>query len=742
MPLPFKWLLTFVIIVAPLTTSASKDFPVPDGIKPNVNFWIKIYSSVSSNSGLIHDNESMQVIYNKITFKKNSSRKSRRRQARKAVKYYQKTLRKLATGQRKNLSRDEQNILSKWPSANSNTLKKAAKNVRFQLGQADRFEKGLIRSGTYLTYIRNVFNSMGLPTKLATLPHVESSFNPKAYSHVGAAGLWQFTRSTGKRFMRVDHVVDERLDPYKATIAAAQLLQFNYNVTKSWPTAITAYNHGVSGMRRAITQLKTDNIATIVKHYNGRTFGFASRNFYSEFIAAEYVSRHANRFFGRLKRNKPSRDLQLVIPDYIAVKTIQKSIGISTQTLKLKNPDLRYAIWNGTKLIPKGFKLRIPRTKHYIKMRAAIAKIPSSKRSSKQKPDRYYKIRRGDSLSKIAAYYRVKVRDLVAMNGLRSRHRIRIGQTLRLPIKSAKKQKFYVAVSKKHQQNKISLSSKILNRDFYIVKRGDSISQIANDFKMTEKELMSLNNIKNRHQLSIGKSLKVIQEKPPTRLIAHNNKPIAINPTKLKATQPAPLEIKQIKPINNVKPIKQPVVALAEETENLIELDFTKKENKSKIVLLEATENESNSEPSKLLADPTNYSVLNKNSVIIQEGETLGHYADWLAIKTQRLRQINNMKFRQPVIVSRKIKLSFTNRSIAQFEKKRLTFHQNIQSKYFEKYKITETKKHIARRGESLWVLSNKYQLPIWLIRQYNHDTNFQLVKQGLLINIPAIVKR
>ena len=100
------------------------------------------------------------------------------------------------------------------------------------------------------------------------------------------------------------------------------------------------------------------------------------------------------------------------------------------------------------------------------------------------------------------------------------------------------------------------------------------------------------------------------------------------------------------------------------------------------------------------------------------------------------------MKFRQPVIVSRKIKLSFTNRSIAQFEKKRLTFHQNIQSKYFEKYKITETKKHIARRGESLWVLSNKYQLPIWLIRQYNHDTNFQLVKQGLLINIPAIVKR
>ena len=87
-------------------------------------------------------------------------------------------------------------------------------------------------------------SSEGVPRELVALPHVESSFNPRAYSHVGAAGLWQFMRSTGRRYMRVDDVVDERMDPHKASVAAARLLGFNYRQIDSWPLAITAYNHG------------------------------------------------------------------------------------------------------------------------------------------------------------------------------------------------------------------------------------------------------------------------------------------------------------------------------------------------------------------------------------------------------------------------------------------------------------------------------------------------------------------
>ena len=106
------------------------------------------------------------------------------------------------------------------------------------------------------------------------LPHVESSFNAAAYSKVGAAGLWQFMRSTGRRYMRVDDAVDERLDPYRSTEAAAQLLAYNYRVLGSWPLALTAYNHGAAGMRRAEgNPCGTDDYVKI-----NRTYSAAARS--------------------------------------------------------------------------------------------------------------------------------------------------------------------------------------------------------------------------------------------------------------------------------------------------------------------------------------------------------------------------------------------------------------------------------------------------------------------------------
>ena len=161
--------------------------------------------------------------------------------------------------------------------------------MRFQLGQADRFRAGLIRAGAWEDYIRQTLTDMDLPVELVALPHVESSYNPLAYSRVGAAGMWQLTRSTGRRYLRVDSVVDERLDPFRATVAAARLLEHNHDVTGTWPLAITAYNHGAAGMRRAVRKLGTNEITTIVRQYRSRTFGFSSRNFYPAFLSYNFV---------------------------------------------------------------------------------------------------------------------------------------------------------------------------------------------------------------------------------------------------------------------------------------------------------------------------------------------------------------------------------------------------------------------------------------------------------------------
>ena len=92
----------------------------------------------------------------------------------------------------------------------------------------------------------------GVPIELAALPHVESSFDPTAYSRAGAAGMWQFIRSTGLRYMRIDHIVDDRRDPFFSSVAAARLLRDNYEVLQNWALAITAYNHGQAGMRNAV----------------------------------------------------------------------------------------------------------------------------------------------------------------------------------------------------------------------------------------------------------------------------------------------------------------------------------------------------------------------------------------------------------------------------------------------------------------------------------------------------------
>src|SRR5262249_16198592 len=145
------------------------------------------------------------------------------------------------------------------PNADNATFKAASERVRVQRGQADKFREGLIRSGAWMPYIEQAFADAGVPKEIASLPHVESSFNPTARSFVGAVGLWQFMRSTGRRYMQIDGVVDERLDPYRSSAAAALLMRQNYAVTSSWPLAITAYNHGAGGMLRAIKQCGTDD---------------------------------------------------------------------------------------------------------------------------------------------------------------------------------------------------------------------------------------------------------------------------------------------------------------------------------------------------------------------------------------------------------------------------------------------------------------------------------------------------
>ncbi len=283
---PRSCLLALILLFSGLAT-ADQTFPQPAELQPDIDFWIDVFTVYGNDEGVLHDNRNLAIVYQRLLMPENLSRHTRQRRIDQRRKVLQTILRSLASGKRSNLTAEESRVLALWPASVSNKILSAAVGrIRYQQGLKGRFRLGLQRSGRWRDYVNKEFAALGVPIDIAALPHVESSYNPAARSHVGASGIWQFTRSTGRRYLRVDHIVDERNDPFAATRAAARLLAYNFSITGNWPMAITAYNHGLGGVRRAMRKYGDTAYVDILRRYDGRTFGFASRNFYLAFLAA------------------------------------------------------------------------------------------------------------------------------------------------------------------------------------------------------------------------------------------------------------------------------------------------------------------------------------------------------------------------------------------------------------------------------------------------------------------------
>lgn len=400
-----------------------------------MRFWIRVYTEVTTDQGLLHDDWNLGLVYEVLRFDPAASPVQRERRVAEAKARYASLLKRFAAGSTGDLTRHEQRILHAFgDKATPRDFRDAIERIRFQLGQADRFHEGLIRAAAWEKQIARTLTQHGVPAEIAALPHVESSFNPAAYSKVGAAGLWQFMPSTAKRFMRVDGVVDERLDPYSATEAAANLMLYNYRLLGTWPLTVTAYNHGPGGLRRAEDELGTSDIAVIVKRYQGATFGFASRNFYVAFLAALEVDRNADKYFGPITR-LPDTDSTLVeLPDYVPVEALARAFKVDMGALRVLNPALRPPIWNGSRFVPRGYMLRLPGTPPHAETAAAWERLPPTQRYVSQRNDGNHRIRRNETLAGIAAASGVSLNRLLAANGWNGSHAVNKGETIRIPL--------------------------------------------------------------------------------------------------------------------------------------------------------------------------------------------------------------------------------------------------------------------------------------------------------------------
>jgi membrane-bound lytic murein transglycosylase D len=406
--------------------------PHPPELAAAVAFWSRVYSEVGTDGGFVHDARFLDVVYAVIRGADRPGRQTEHQQLEAVTERYRSLLRGLARGETP-ADPEAARVAELWRGHGADALTAAADRLRFQRGQANRFREGIVRSGAWRDYIRDTLREQGVPDALAALPHVESSFDPSARSHADAQGLWQFTSATGRRYMQIDHVIDERLDPYLSTKAAAQLLRHNYEVTGTWPLAITAYNHGAAGMRRAVEQLATRDMGVIARDYQGRSFGFASRNFYAAFLAARDVEARAAALFGPVPTTAPRSERVAAPPDYIGARTLAAAVGVDLDVLRRYNPALRPPVWNEEKRWPRGFPVRLPTGEGAEDLELALMTIPADQWHPGQVPDEYHRVGRGEALSSIAARYGTSVRALAGLNDLRDPHRIRAGTLLRLP---------------------------------------------------------------------------------------------------------------------------------------------------------------------------------------------------------------------------------------------------------------------------------------------------------------------
>lgn len=348
------------------------DFSVPKPLKKRTAFWFDIYTKYGKYEHVIHHLRYPWIIYKVVD---GSSiietgkgplwlrRKRINQLVQKEKVHIRKALKRLANRKsHKKLSKTERrlvNVLKDLPGKRRNVYKYATKTIRSQLGQKDFFVAGLRRSSKYLPIMEKEFQQMDLPLELTRMPFVESSFNERAESKVGASGIWQIMPRTGRAYSIVNKYIDERNSPLKATLTAGKVLRNYKRALKKWPLAITSYNHGIGNIRKAIKAARSTDISTIIKRYHQGEFKFASSNFYAGFLAALHAEKYQDALFENVVKEPLLNFVEIHLGQRIRVKQLLKISGLSKKDLLYYNLDLKMALRKNYRL-PKGYRLHLP----------------------------------------------------------------------------------------------------------------------------------------------------------------------------------------------------------------------------------------------------------------------------------------------------------------------------------------------------------------------------------------------
>jgi len=543
--LKLKKYMIIAILFLPLSLVAeqrnknnSNGMVMPKGLEGRVEFWKLVFSKYGKDHRVFHNRSHPEIIYSVLDFSEYEEKltgkdllRAKEQEILREEDAIRQVLNHFANGGKPRSATEDRvyKLFRQLPRFSSRMYSEALEDdqIRYQTGIRERFREGLVRSGKYLKAIEHVFAEEGLPPELGRLPLVESSFDYKAYSSVGAAGIWQFMPGTAKNFMRVSANLDERRDPIIATRAAAKYLKNSYKNTEHWPLAVTSYNHGLSGILRAAREVGSNNLVDIINRYESKSFGFASSNFYAEFLAALEVERNAEKYFPGIVRDEDVKFEEIILPKSMNFSTICQYAQSTEEEIEELNLGFLSKVKEGRVSVPAGTLVKIPLGRY----RVFAKRVPSTQLVSVSTDFKSYLYEENNyGSNQVAANLpNAEVKHVddsleIVSDSSQDSEVVVLGEevsssTLNNKEVSTYKRDATIVTKEKGKLRKVNKSSKTNNSktlnskssktNSYTVKKGESLSTIAKKFKVSVEEIKKENKISRNEVIKAGNKLKI-----------------------------------------------------------------------------------------------------------------------------------------------------------------------------------------------------------------------------------------
>jgi len=375
----------------------------------------------------------------------------------------------------------------------------------FEGPQKAWMERALRRSGRYSQRMKQILREEGLPEDLVYLALIESGFNPYAYSSAKAMGIWQFIPGTGRRYgLVINWWIDERRDLEKSARAAAHYLKNLYGLFDDWYLAAAAYNAGEGKLSRAIRKYDSTCFWDLAKY---RYLRRETKNYVPRFLAALTIAKDPGRYgFADVQYDAPLLYETVPVPDATDLAVIAKGCGKSLALLNKLNPQL---LRGCTPPDYPNYEVKVP-----LGTKESFLAYYSRLDPAKRLTFRRHRIRKNETLSHIAQHYGISVNSIMAMNRLKSRHSIREGKSLIIPLPVS----YTVAARKSRARKPVTLpdlSGRGYRKVVHVVEPGDSLWLISHRYGVSVSSLRKWNRKHGSSRIRPGQKI-VVWLKGPT----------------------------------------------------------------------------------------------------------------------------------------------------------------------------------------------------------------------------------